>query len=89
MRQVDKSGVEDAANEVDGVCDDEDEDGRRVRRKVNPVVEAPAGARETRQPAAGEEPVAPAPEAHEAPRPPRVRPLPKPVEPTRAQRELH
>ena len=60
-----------------------------MRRKVNPVVEVPADAGETQQPVAGEESVALAPEAHEAPRPPRVRPLHKPVEPTRAQRELH
>ena len=58
---MDRSGVEDSAEDVDGVSDDEDGDGRRVRRKVNPVVEAPADAGETQQPAAGEEAVPPLP----------------------------
>ena len=85
---MDKPGVEDSAEDVDRVGDDEDEDGRRVKRRVNPEVETPAVAEDHQQPAASEEPAAPAPEAHKAPRPPRVRPLPKLVESTRAQREL-
>ena len=61
---MDRSGVEDSAKDANGVTDDNDEDGRMVRRKVNPVVEALADAGETQQPVAGEEPVVPAPEAH-------------------------
>ena len=95
---------------VDGISEDEDEDGRRVRRRVSPGDAGNADqdmqngerAQERRLPdpvlpgevvtppaPEVEEAVPPVPDAHPVHRPPRVRALPKPVEPTRKQREIH
>ena len=96
--------------EVDGMSEDENEDGRRVRRRVSPgnadgndqgMHDGSRGAEE-RLPTPAfpgepvdspapevEEVVPPVPEVHPVHRPPRVRALPKPIEPTRKQREIH
>ena len=98
--------------DVDGISDDEDEDGRRVRRRrvgpddggqadqpmhegtrgperVLPTPATPGEAAPQVEVQEDGEAVPPAPEVHPVIRPPRVRPLLKPVEATRAQRELH
>ena len=107
--QVNADGIELEHEDkgVDGISEDEDEDGRRVRRRVSPPVNASdrgQGMQEETQvpeqtlprPAfpgeeipETEEAVPPVPEAHVAPRPPRVRSLPKPIEPSRKHREIH
>ena len=82
-RQVDRSAGEGKAEDVDGVRHDEDEEERGVGRRVGPRVETPAAAGEDQQSVTREEPAASSPEVHEALRPSRVRPVPKPVEPTK------
>ena len=104
--QVNADGVEleHKDEEVDGISEDEDESGRRVRRRVGPV-DASDGAQDMQDGAQvpeqslprpaypGEEipeveEAVPVPEVHMVPRPPRVRSLPKHIEPSRKHREI-
>ena len=55
VRQVDEQEIEGKAEDVDGISDDEEEDGLRLRRRVGPRVEAPAAAGGDQKPAASEE----------------------------------